>query len=487
MSNLYVTCGLGADKGRIFLGALRREGLTVSEAGELGELTGSQGEEALEWDVSSIYQQILRSVRGIVAQEEPVKGITFHSAVADSLLFDGNGLLIPPAHRGMQAMGTAELNKLLAKLPPEALYEETGMQPFAGGMLCQLPGESSRRLKKARHALSLADGFNYLFSGVPRCELSQASQTQLFNPLTKSWSERLLKVIGVPSRLLPPVIPAGTQLGPVRPEIAREAGLEETRVVATCSHELAAALAALTIADTGSWTFLWPDEWTLLGTMLAEPFINEISREMKYSNLPGYGDSVGFYKRWAGLRLVEECRRAWAQQDRALDQDVLMHLATSATPFEAFIDPGDSRFLNAVDMPQAIQGFCRETGQEVPRKPGPILRCVLESLALEYRKGLLELEYVTGTTLSRLYVLGGKSNLLLNHFLANALQIPVVVVPNEIAALGNVALQALALGHIPSLDHARELVRHSLKWQTIHPHATAWTEAFDRFLGLAPS
>jgi sugar (pentulose or hexulose) kinase len=205
---------------------------------------------------------------------------------------------------------------------------------------------------------------------------------------------------------------------------------------------------------------------------------------MRYSNLIGYGGSVGFCKPWTGLRIIEECQRVWAKQDRALDNEVLLHLATSAPPFEALIDPEDPRFLAPDDMVQAILGFCRETGQELPRKPGPILRCVLESLALQYRKGLLELEYITNTSLSRLYVVGGKSNLLLNHFLANALQLPVIVVSENAAGVGNVALQALALGHIPSISHAHELVKSCLKFRAINPHATAWTEAFDRFLSL---
>lgn len=486
MSNLYVACELGAEKGRVLLGALQKEGLSVSEAGELEQLAGGQSG-AQEWDVSGIYQQVVRTIRGIVAQEVPINGISFHAAVPDCLLFEKDGSLIAPATRTNEATAAAELYKLLNKIPIHELYAETGVQPTPAGLLCDLTGESSRRVKKAAHALSLADGFNYLFSGLPRFEVSQAHQTQIYNPLNKTWSEALLKMIGVSPKLLPPVVSAGTQLCGVRPEVARDAGLEDARVVATCSHELAATLAALGLADPDNWSFIWPNESTLLGTRLTEPYINDISREMKYSNLMGYGDSVGFYKLWPGLRLVDECERAWAQQDRALDSDVLLHLATSASPFEALIDPSDARFLNAPDMTQAIQSYCRETEQEIPRKPGPILRCVLESLALQYRKGLLELEYITGSSMSRLYVLGGQSSLLLNHFLANALQIPVVVVPKEAAAVGNVAIQALSLGHIASPEEAHELVRHCLKLHTINPHATAWTEAFDRFMGLAPS
>jgi rhamnulokinase len=466
------------------LGALQKEGLTVSEASAFQDLTTRQ-DDTVQWDIPRIYQQTLGALRAIVAQEVPIKGISFHASTGDCLLFDAKGSPVTPVGHSPETAEDPELYKVLSKLPAETLYEETGVQPAAISMLCQLAAESSRRLRKASHALSLADGFNYLLAGVPRAEVSQASQTLLYNPITKSWSDRLLQLSGVPTRLLPPIVQSGSTLGEVRADIARDAGLEDARVIASCSHELAAALAALSIADEENWAFLKPDDSSLLGTRLAEPFIADASREMKYSHLICFGGSIFFQKRWTGLRLVEECRRVWAQQDRALDKDVLMHLATSATPFEAFIDPADPAITTASDMPQAIQAFCRETGQEVPRKPGPILRCVLESLALQYRKGLLELEYVTGSSVSRLYVLGGRSNLPLNHFLANALQIPVVVVPAEAAAVGNVALQALSLGHIETPEEASDLVRHALRMHPINAHSAAWTEAYDRFQGLS--
>src|SRR5215469_10904240 len=118
MSNLYVACELSAQKGRVLLGALQKEGLSVSEAGELEQLArGESG--ALEWDVSGIYQQVVRTVRGIVAQEVPIKGISFHAAVADCLLFEKDGSLIGPAPRTNEATAAAELYKLLNKIPVE--------------------------------------------------------------------------------------------------------------------------------------------------------------------------------------------------------------------------------------------------------------------------------------------------------------------------------------------------------------------------------
>ena len=335
--------------------------------------------------------------------------------------------------------------------------------------------------------MPIADGFNFLLSGVPRVEMSLASTTQLYNPVTKTWSGPLLKSLRLPPGLFPPLVPAGTDLGLLRPEIAKEAKLEDVRIVTSCSHELAAMLAGLPIGKDEQWAFLELGPSSLMGTQLAEPLIHVAGRELHFTNEMGYGDSVNFYKNIVGLQILDECRHFWKETDRELDADVLMHLATSSTPFECLINPTDPRFLTPGEMPLKIQAFCKETHQPVPRKPGPIIRCVLESLALLYRKTLREIEYLTGLKITKLYLLGDSRNNLLNHFTANALQLPVVVIPADAAAIGNVVVQALALGHIKSLQEAREIVQNSFKTETITPHAAIWNSAYDRLAQLIPS
>ena len=138
-------------------------------------------------------------------------------------------------------------------------------------------------------------------------------------------------------------------------------------------------------------------------------------------------------------------------------------------------------------MPLKIQAFCRETQQPVPRKPGPIIRCVLESLALQCRKTLHEIEDLTGCQVARPHLLNGSNNALLNHFTANAVRCPLVAAPPDTTAVGNVIVQALALGHLESLEQAREIVRNSFKTETLLPYAAAWDTAYDRFIQLRPS
>jgi len=235
-----------------------------------------------------------------------------------------------------------------------------------------------------------------------------------------------------------------------------------------------------------TWAYLQSGLSATIGAELLAPVINDVGREWNFTNELGYGGSVQLSKQLPGLWILEECRRAWKERDREMDGDLLIHLATSAEPFESLINLADPRFHTPGNMPQKIQEFCKETGQPVPRKPGPTARCVLESLALIYRKTLHELAYLTGREFTRLYILGEPSNDLLNHFIANAMRIPVIIAPPNIVSIGNVVVQAVALGHIASLEEAREMVRGSFKMETIIPHAAAWDAAYDRLGKLVP-
>ncbi len=486
MNHYYAACELGADRGRICIGTLHQDRLTVSEIRRFDNLP-LKDKNFIGWNVPQMYHDVLEGLRSAGGYDEPVDSVSCTSSIADYLLFEEDGTLVTPSYHPDDSRTESGMEKLLAKFPWDAIYEDTGVQRATSSTLFRLSAENPKRLKNVSHLLPMADGFNYLFSGVPRIEKSLASAMQLFNPQTQSWSERLLEAIGLPAKLLPPLVAAGTELGPLRPAVVEDTGLQDARVIASCSHEIAAALTGLPVNNTEKWLVLWAGTNTVMGTQIVEPMIHEASRDMNFTNQPAYGGAISFYKHTVGLRLLEECRRFWEQTDRGLDDDMLGHLAGSAAPFESLIDPTDPRFAEPGEMPLKIQAFCKETGQPIPRKPGPIYRSILESLALLYRKTLQELEYLTGTKFARVYVLGGKTNNLLNHFAANALQLPVTVAPPDATAIGNIIVQAVALKHLASIQEGRDLVRSSFKLETIMPHAAAWNAAFDRFVSLSPA
>jgi rhamnulokinase len=397
-------------------------------------------------------------------------------------------MLSPPFHyRDARTESTYE--RLREKVGEELIFAETGIQFMPINTIYHLVSDAEKSpalLRVADCFLTIGDYFNYLFSGVPRVEESNASTTQLYNPRMRAWSQVLIERCGFPPKIFPQLVPSGTTLGPLLPEVAAETGLNELRVVATCSHDTGAAVAAVPAEGDADWAYLSSGTWSLLGLELPQPLISEKVRERNFTNEAGYGGTTRFLKNIVGLWILQESRREWVRQGRELDYAALTREAEDAEPFRSLIDPRAARFLKPGDMPQKIAAFCSETGQPAPETPGQFVRCIFESLALLYRVTLEELEQLTGRTIRRLHIVGGGSqSVLLNQFAASATGRQVVAGPAEATAIGNVLLQGIALGHVGSLAALRQIVRDSFALQTFEPIAPeAWGIANKRFIGL---
>src|SRR5690606_7872280 len=95
------------------------------------------------------------------------------------------------------------------------------------------------------------------------------------------------------------------------------------------------------------------------------------------------------------------------------------------------------------DMPARIGELARAVGEPVPRNPGETVRCVLDSLALAYRRTIRELAEAAGREVRTVHIVGGGSrNELLCRLTADATGVPVLAGPVEGAALGNLLVQA---------------------------------------------
>ena len=487
MPTHHLACDLGAESGRLMLGTLEAGQITLTELHRFPN-TPLKAAGSLHWNIPQLFSELKTGLRRAAELRLPLASISTDSWGVDYLLFDPAGELLSPTFHYRDPRHQRGEANALAKISREIIFAETGIQHMAINTIFQLAAEKPARLARAGRLLHVADGFNYLLSGVAAQDHSNASTSQLYNPVTRAWSRRLIDALGLPAKIFPPLVPCGTVIGRLTPALARETGLAEIPVLATCSHDTGAAIAAVPAhasADPArpDWAYLSSGTWSLMGVELPAPVLTENCRQLNFTNEIGHGNSVRLLKNIVGLWLVQECRRDWAQRGHDLDYAALAQLAAAAPPFTALINPADPRFLGPGDMPAKIAAFCRETGQPAPTEPGAVIRCVLESLALLYRRTLRQLEQLLGTRLTRLHIVGGGSkNALLNQLTADALEIPVLAGPVEATALGNVLLQALTLGHLPSLAAARDLVRTALPTQVITPKPSAdWASARARF------
>lgn len=441
-------------------------------------------EAGLEWDMAHLIAEIKRGLAKAAGLN--VRSFGCDSWGVDYLLFDSSGQLLPPAFHYRDGRAGLGVKRAYARVDWPTIFAETGIQFMPINTIFQIASERPERLEQADRLLLVADGINYVLSGVAKAEETLASTSQVYNPVSRSWSKALLDRLSIPERLFAPIVPPGTRLGPLRAEVERETGLRGIEVLATCSHDTAAAVVGVPAQGT-HWAYISSGTWSLLGVELPRPILTDDCRELNFTNEIGYGGSVRLLKNIVGLWVIQECKRYWAERGEPFEYGTLTDLAGSAEPFVSLIDLTDSQFVEPGAMPEKIGAYCRGTGQPGPSSPGATVRAVLESLALLYRRTLRQVERLIGSRIQRLHIVGGGSkNTLLNQFTANACQVQVVAGPVEATAAGNVVVQALALGQLSSLAEARKLIGESFPTTHFEPRDVAvWAHAYDRLAALA--
>jgi rhamnulokinase len=481
----YLACDLGAESGRLILGSLADSKLSLRELHRFPNVPLRE-DDSLRWNIPNLILEIKEGLRKAAAAKVEISSLSTDSWGVDYILFDQADAMMQPVYHYRDPRSKRGVEFAFSKVNWQTIFAETGIQYMPINTVFQLASENPARLAEAKFLLGVGDAVNYFLSGVPKIEVSMASTFQLYNPRTKGWSANLISALSLPPGIFPPIVPSGTRLGKVRAELAGELGINPVEVIATCSHDTGAAVAGVP-ASGSHWAYLSSGTWSLMGVELADPIINERSRELNFTNEIGFGNTVRLLKNISGLWLIQECRREWSRLGRDFDYATLTRLATDAQPFRSLINPGSEEFLAPASMPAQIAEFCRRTGQLIPEQPGQFVRCCLESLGLLYGRTLEQIEELTGTRIEILHIVGGGSNNeLLNQFTANAIRRPVLAGPAEATAAGNLLIQAISLGHIPSLSAARAVVASSSTLARFEPREQkAWTAASVLFAALS--
>jgi len=488
----FLAFDLGAESGRAVVGLLEGNRLRLEEVhrfpnGPVRLPDGGGTGYRLHWDVLRLWTEIKRGL-ALAVQEygADLAGVGLDTWGVDFGLLDRDGALVSNPYHYRDSRTDGMLDEAFRRVPRQEIFEQTGIQFMPINSLYQLLSMvvgQSPALDIAETFLTMPDLFNYWLTGREVCEFSIATTTQCYDPRRGGWAIPLLERLGIPTHIFPEIVPPGTVLGRLLPAVAEEVGLSGLPVIAPACHDTGCAVAAVP-AKGADFAYISSGTWSLMGAELPEPVINEQSLTFDFTNEGGVGGMFRFLKNIAGLWLVQECRRTWARQDEEFSYEDLTQMAAQATPLQSVVDPDYPEFLKHGDMPARIRAFCQMTDQPVPQSKGEVIRCALESLALKYRWVLERLEEILSRRLEPIHIVGGGTqNRLLNQLAADATGRQVVTGPIEATAAGNVITQAMALGHIASLEEGRRIVRHSFDVATYEPTNVAeWDEAYGRFL-----
>ena len=473
----FLALDLGAESGRAIVGTVAAGTLGLAETHRFANqpihlATG------LYWDVPHLWREIKNGIAAS-ARRYHLESLALDTWGVDFVLLDQGGALLDNPHHYRDARTDGMLEAAFGRVPRQEIFAQTGIQFMQINTLYQLLAMVMARdpqLDAAQIFLTIPDLFNHWLSGSLCCEFTNATTTQCFSPLSRSWALPLLEALSIPTGLFPPICEPGTLLGALLPKVAGETGAGPIPVIAPACHDTGSAAVAVP-AGNADFAWLSSGTWSILGAEVGQPVLSDKALAYNLTNEGGVFGTWRLCKNVMGLWLVQECRREWN-----LSYDELTRLAAEARPFLAVIDPDNGVFLHPGDMPAKIRQFCAATRQTVPETQGEVLRVALESLALKYRFVLERLEEVVGKRLDPLHIVGGGArNRLLNQFTADATGRTVIAGPVEATALGNILMQAITLGELDSLHDARLLVRRSSGIEEFPPgDGDAWQAAYHK-------
>ena len=479
----FAAVDLGASSGRVMVGQVGPDSLTLTEAHRFANRPVSVLD-TMHWDILALYREALDGLRSALRSGHHLSGIGVDSWGVDYGLLDATGALIgnPVHYRDARTTGVPE--KIAQTLSPDRLYHATGIQDQPFNTVNQLvAAQGSASLGAARQLLMIPDLISYWLTGTAGAEITHASTTQLLNPRNGTWSGEVAAALGIELSLFPPLRHPGDPAGTLLPDVAQQIGADAPiPVTAVGSHDTASAVVAVP-AEHDRFAYISCGTWSLAGMELPAPIMTEDSRLANFTNELGVDGTVRYLRNIMGLWLLQESQRAWAAAGTPWELADLLHRAGQAAPLRSVVDAQDPAFLAPGGMPERIADACRRAGQPVPQDPPATVRCILDSLALAHRRAIAEAQRLSGRSVEVVHIVGGGSyNELLCQLTADACDLPVVAGPAEATALGNLCVQARAAGVLRGgLGEVRALLRSTQVLRRYEPsgNTTEWAAAED--------
>lgn len=483
MRNL-IAFDLGASNGRAILGRFDGERLEMHELHRFEnhyvEMNG-----VFYWDLPYILENLKLGFSAFRKENlGDLDCFGIDTWGVDYGLLDANGRILanPRAYR---CSCDEDMEKLHEALSFHELFAHTGIAAMNFNTVYQLfrrKREGDVPLKNAETLLLMPDLLGYFLTGEKKTEYTNATTSMLYNPTLKNWDFDIIEKLGLPKKIFTEIDCAGSIRGKLRAETAAELGINEAAFAAVGTHDTASAVAA--IPGEGSFAFCSSGTWSLFGVETDEPVLTDDVRDAGFTNEGTVQGGFRPLKNIMGLWLIQECRREWRDSGTDLSWNDIVSEAEKAEPFRSIIDPDFGGFFAGGHMIKKIRQFCERTSQPIPETVGQIARCIYESLALKYRSALSTLEKIKGEKIDTLNIVGGGiQNKMLNQFAADSIDRNVITGPVEGAAMGNLLMQAKALGDIENMEELRHVVRRSEKNETFKPrHTEAWDKAYTRMI-----
>ena len=458
MDRYYLAVDIGASSGRHMLASMKDGKMQLEEAYRFPNgMDDKNG--TLCWDVDRLFAEIKNGLKKCKELGKIPVSMAIDTWGVDYVLLDKDDRILGDTvgYRDSRTEGMDE--KVYEVIPQEELYARTGIQKQIFNTVYQLMAVKESHpeyLEQAESILMIPDYFHFLLTGVKKNEYTNATTGQLVSPKTNDWDYELIEMLGYNPEMFRPVSMPGTVVGDFTEEVQKEVGFNCT-VVLPATHDTGSAVLAVPTNDDDA-VYISSGTWSLMGIEREEADCSMESMKANFTNEGGYDHRFRYLKNIMGLWMIQSVKKEFTE-DLSFAQ--ICEMASKET-IPSIVDCNDDCFLAPKSMIQAVQDFCRRTGQQVPETVGEISSVIYNSLAKCYGDTVQEIEEITGKKYSAIYVVGGGSNAgYLNELTAKYTGKKVSAGPSEATAIGNVIVQMLHDGVFKDLPEARTCVRES--------------------------
>lgn len=488
MNKRVLAIDLGASSGRGIIGEFKDGKISLSEIHRFSNDPLQIGENFF-WDTL----RLLHEIKTSILKSASVGGIDtlgIDTWGVDYGYIDKTGSLLSVPYHYRDERTLSEKERVYSKIPYEELYGITGIESMSFNTIFQISADMHNRpwiVDNADKLLLTPDLLGYFLTGKIACEYTIGSTTALMDAESRTFSIEVMNRVGISSKLMPEIVMPGNILGKLSDGVNEETGNTGAVVVNVPSHDTSCAVLSVP-AESHDFLFISSGTWSLMGCENECPIINETSEKLSFTNEGGVDGKINIMKNIMGLWLIQESRRQWKREGMEYSFNELESLAKEAPMLKYMINPDDPSFNKAGNLPERICDYCEKTGQGRPENVGEIMRCIYESLCLKYRYTAENLESMCSKHYDEINIVGGGTKeKLLCSYVANCTGKKVSAGPVEATAIGNIAMQLIALGEIKDVAEARKIIRNSFDVENYYPDVSTkekWDKAYDKFVKL---
>jgi rhamnulokinase len=278
------------------------------------------------------------------------------------------------------------------------------------------------------------------------------------------------------------MIHPGEEYGKLKKEYLPEGIHKDIPVIAVCTHDTGSAV--LGANGKGKFAYISSGTWSLIGTELNKPIINQESLTANFTNEIGYHSTIRFLKNTMGMFLCNQVRDDYEKNGVHFSVKDIATLVNEAEDIDTFLAVDDPIFETPGDMLSKVAAYCERTNQAFPSTPGQMLKVIYKSMALTYKKIIAKLEVLADERIHSILVVGGGNQAtILNQYTASACGIDVITGPSEATILGNSLAQLLALGDVASVEEGREDLTRSIESKIYRPQELDyWGRQYQTYL-----